>query len=128
VPALIESATVVVMPSRFEGYPLVTIEAARCARPVVAFAVAGLPEAVAHGETGLLVQPENPDALAAAILELLDDPGRAAALGTRARECRDNEAWESHVAAYEALYEQVADPRARSRGGKRPVSPRAPFP
>ncbi len=117
VPALIESATVVVMPSRFEGYPLVTIEAASCARPVVAFAVAGLPEAVAHGETGLLVQPENPDALAAAILELLDDPGRAAALGARARECRDNEAWESHVAAYESLYEEAAG-RSRSPRGR----------
>jgi starch synthase len=51
---------------------------------VVAAAVGGVPELVEHGRTGLLVQPDDPVALADAIEELLDDPERAASLGAAA--------------------------------------------
>jgi glycosyltransferase involved in cell wall biosynthesis len=108
VPALIEEATIVVMPSRYEPYGLVAIEAARCARPVVAFRTAGLVEAVADGETGVLVERGDTEALAAAVAGLLADPVRAHALGARARErvARDG-AWDAHVSAYEERYEQA---------------------
>lgn len=107
VPALIESATVIVMPSRFEGFPLVTIEAGRCARPTVGFAVGGLPEAIADGETGLLVPSGDVVSLAAAINDLLGDPVRAAALGAQALRRASGGAWAAHVDAYEALYEEA---------------------
>src|SRR5438445_48607 len=54
------------LPSRFEGFPLAIIEAMLARLPVVATRVGSVPEAVADGETGLLVGPEDPAALAAA--------------------------------------------------------------
>lgn len=105
VPALIESSTLVLMPSRYEGFGLVTIETGRCARPVVAFAIAGMPEAVVPGETGLLVAPEDVAGLAAAVLSLLADPARAGALGAEARRRVGDAAWEAHVGGYEEVYE-----------------------
>jgi glycogen(starch) synthase len=82
VPELIESATVVAIPSRWrEPFCLVAVEAAQAARPVVATDIAGLRETVADGETGTLVALENAAALGQALVDLLDDPDRAARLG-----------------------------------------------
>src|SRR5262249_3612688 len=58
IPALLNGATAVVIPSRQEGLPLVAVEAALMARPVVATRVGGLPEAIVHQQTGVLVEPE----------------------------------------------------------------------
>jgi glycosyltransferase involved in cell wall biosynthesis len=74
-----------VLCSRHEGFPNTVIEAMAAARPVVATAVGGIPDAVRHGETGLLVRPGDADGLAAAIGALLEDPARAAALGEAGR-------------------------------------------
>lgn len=74
-------ASVVVHPARWEGFGLVLLEAMLCARPVVAAAVSAVPEIVADGETGLLVPPDDPEALARALAALLDDPARAQRLG-----------------------------------------------
>jgi glycosyltransferase involved in cell wall biosynthesis len=63
-------AHVLVMPSRTEGLPMALIEAAACGRPVVASRVGGIPEIVEHGVNGLLVEPDQVDALAAAIEEI----------------------------------------------------------
>ncbi len=118
VPALIEDATVVVMPSRYEGFGIVTIEAARCARPVVAFKIAGMPEAIMHDQTGILVPPGDVAAFASAILGLLADPARASALGARARErFLAGDAWDTHVSAYEDRYERAR--HAALSGGTR---------
>jgi glycosyltransferase involved in cell wall biosynthesis len=56
-------ATIVIIPSRNEGLPNVAKEAAFLARPIVATNVGGIPEAVTHGETGLLVNREDSNAL-----------------------------------------------------------------
>jgi len=69
-----------------EGLPYVLLEALALARPVVATAVGGIPEVITHGETGLLVPPRNPAALADAILKLLNHPTEAARLGQQGRE------------------------------------------
>lgn len=74
------AADVVALSSIWEGSPLVVAEALLLGRPVVATAVGAVPEAVIDGETGRLVPPRDPAALAAAIIELLDDPERAAVL------------------------------------------------
>ncbi|MHB8449177.1 MAG: glycosyltransferase family 4 protein [Mycobacteriales bacterium] len=75
-----------VQPSRAETFGLAVVEAAAEGVPAVACAVGGLPEAIQHGVTGLLVPPEDPVALADALASLLDDPDRAADLGAAARE------------------------------------------
>jgi glycogen(starch) synthase len=85
VPAVINSATLVLMPSRREGLPLVAIEAAFMGRPVVAVRRSGLPEVVVDGETGLLAAPEDVEGLAAAALAVLEDPPRGRRMGRAAR-------------------------------------------
>lgn len=87
-PRFYAAATVVVAPTlgaRACG-SLVAAEAMAAGKPVVAARVGGIPEYVGDGETGLLVPPGDSAALVTALLELLADPARMAALGTRARE------------------------------------------
>jgi glycosyltransferase involved in cell wall biosynthesis len=82
----IEKAAIVVVPSLGEGFGMVALEAMERARPVVVSAVGGLPEIVAHGETGLVVPPGDAEALADAIASLAADPERAAEMGRAGRE------------------------------------------
>jgi glycosyltransferase involved in cell wall biosynthesis len=73
VPALLAAADVVVVPSRWEGQPLIVQEALRAGRPLVASRVGGIPALT--GEAGaLLVPPDDPPRLAAAVTSVLDDP------------------------------------------------------
>jgi glycosyltransferase involved in cell wall biosynthesis len=72
--SLLAELDVLALPSWTEGLPLVVLEAMARRRPVVATPVGGTPEIVVDGETGLLVPPRDPRALAAALRRLLDDP------------------------------------------------------
>ncbi len=76
---------VFVLPSLWEGLPLVLIEAAILGRPIVATDIDGSREIIRDGETGLLVPPADPKALAGAVLRLLDDPSLARRLGEASR-------------------------------------------
>jgi glycosyltransferase involved in cell wall biosynthesis len=83
VPALLAAADVVVVPSEWEGQPLVVQEALRAGRPIVASRVGGIPDLT--GDDGaLLIPPGDPGELAAAVLAVLDDPGLAARLAAAA--------------------------------------------
>lgn len=88
-PALYASADVMVAPSPFEAFGLIYLEAMACGCPPIACAAGGALEVVRNGETGVLVEPSSPDALAHAIVSLLRSPeqrqrlagnGRAAVL------------------------------------------------
>jgi glycosyltransferase involved in cell wall biosynthesis len=84
IPALLAAADVVVVPSAWEGQPLVVQEALRAGRPLVASRVGGIPDLT--GDDGaLLIPPGDPGELAAAVLAVLDDPGLAARLAAAAR-------------------------------------------
>jgi glycosyltransferase involved in cell wall biosynthesis len=83
--SILRSATVFVFPSEIDQAPNVVLEAAAAELPVVALGVAAIPEMVRHGETGLLVAPDDPRGLAAAITRLLDDPREALAMGVAGR-------------------------------------------
>lgn len=85
VPALLAGCDVFCLPSSMEGLPLVVLEAMAHGKPVVATRVGGTPELVADGETGLLVEPGDEDALAGALGELLRDPERARHMGEAGR-------------------------------------------
>jgi glycogen(starch) synthase len=119
VPALMNTATVVVMPSRWESLPLVALEGALMARPVVGTRVGGLPEVVLHQQTGLLVEEEDSQALAEAIAFLLQHPETATRMGQAARSrVLDIFSLQRHVDAYEALYRKlVTDWRERNSTG-----------
>lgn len=82
---LLASARVGVLSSDFEGMPLAALEYMAAGLPVVATAVGGLPEMVREGDTGLLVPPRDPEALADRLRRLLDDPGLARDMGARGR-------------------------------------------
>jgi glycosyltransferase involved in cell wall biosynthesis len=86
VPALLDTLDVVALPSWTEGLPMVLLEAMARARPVVATPVGGTPELVTDGETGLLVPPRDPEALADALRRVLDDPELARRLAEAGRE------------------------------------------
>jgi glycosyltransferase involved in cell wall biosynthesis len=73
------------LPSLKEGLSLSALEAMALSKPVIASRVGGTPEVVADGETGLLVEPANPEALARALSELLRDRERAQRMGAAGR-------------------------------------------
>ena len=85
-PGTYRSASVCVVPSRFENFPYTCAEAMACGRPVVAARAGGLAEVVNDGEDGLLVEPEDPASLSAAICGLLLDADERRRLGRAARE------------------------------------------
>ena len=96
------------LPSRAENFPVAALEAMAAGLPVVATRVGGVPELVADGETGLVVEPEDPAALAAALDSLAGDDARRRRLGDagarRVRELYDAERMATRVIAlYESL-------------------------
>ena len=85
VPELLAGADVFVLSSNSEGMPVSVLEAMAAGLPVVASRVGGVPEQVTDGETGLLVEPGDPDELAAALARLNHDPELRRRLGAAAR-------------------------------------------
>lgn len=118
---------VVVVPSRFEALSLVALEAMRAGIPVVATRVGGIPEIVVDSLTGLLVAPDDPAALAAAIGSLLADGPRREAMGAAGRtRVAERFCLDAMVAAYEELYSRVTQrptPAGRMRRLTRMVPP-----
>jgi glycosyltransferase involved in cell wall biosynthesis len=108
VAALLNAATLVVMPSYREGLPTVALEAALMARPVVGTQVGGFPEVVLHQKTGWLVLPGDENSLAEALLLLLGEPRLAVALGEAARmRAQETFSFGRYIDAYENLYSRL---------------------
>jgi glycosyltransferase involved in cell wall biosynthesis len=78
---LMHACDLITVPSRWEGFGLVTLEAMACARPLIVSNTSALPEIVVDGKTGLLVPPEDSASLASAIARLLAHPDLAAQMG-----------------------------------------------
>lgn len=100
-------ADVVTVPSRYEPFGLVALEAMACARPVVASRVGGLAEIVDGGPSGVLVPPGDHLKLAQAVAGLLLDPERRAASGQAAREQAERSGWSEVAAATLCVYEDA---------------------
>lgn len=113
--ALLAAAEVFVMPSvrdpggNIDGLPVVVLEAMAASTPVVATGVAGMPLAVVDGETGLLVPEKSPQALAAALGRMLDDPRAARAMGAAGRARVEAElTWRGIAGVHDRIYREVA--------------------
>jgi glycosyltransferase involved in cell wall biosynthesis len=121
VPERLARASALVLPSHTEGISLTLLEAMATGLPVVATRVGGNPEVVVDGETGLLVPPADPPALAEALLRLRRDPELGRAMGARGRE-RVEQRFDIRrmVADYESTYVDFLE---RRRAGSARVSP-----
>ncbi|MHA7175837.1 glycogen synthase [Arthrobacter sp. Sr24] len=119
---VLSHATVFACPSIYEPLGIVNLEAMACGAAVVASATGGIPEVVAHGETGLLVPleqvtdgtgtPLDPEKFvadfAAAMIEVVNDPARARAMGEKGRQrAQENFSWESIVEQTLEVYKSV---------------------
>ena len=104
VPDLMAVLDVFVLTSLWEGLPRVIPQAMAAGKPVVCTNVDGNAEAVTHGLNGLLVPPKDPDALADALLQLLQNPGLAARMGHEGRRRAANFSAEKMVKDIEELY------------------------
>jgi glycosyltransferase involved in cell wall biosynthesis len=95
------------LPSLWEGLPLALILAMGAGRPVVATRLAGIPEVVTDGETGLLVEPGDAAALGSALARVCGDSVLRARLGAKARAAvRDRFGADAYSAALIGIYEE----------------------
>lgn len=105
---LLAAADVFVQPSRSEGLPLAILEAMGHGLPVVATRVGGMAEAIVEGETGRLVEPGQPEALADALRVLLEDADRRRRAGEAGRARAVSQfSVEGMALRYEALYDRL---------------------
>lgn len=118
-------ADLFVLPSRasvdppdVEGFGIVFLEAAICGTPAIGGASGGIPDAIVDGETGFLVDPEDPQALARKILRCMDDRGELARMGERARARALDLTWDKASERYLMAMRVSADAsKARRRTG-----------
>jgi len=104
----LSAADVLVLPSWHEGLPNVVVEAMACERPVVATKVGGIPEAVADGKSGILVERGDVKALANAIALLAEDPTRRAVMGAAGRQIVEERfTWERNAEKTIQVYREV---------------------
>ncbi len=117
--ALIRSASVVVMPSRwYENQPMIVLEAYGCGVPVVGTTLGGTPELIEDGVTGALVPPNDPEALAKALIAFVEDPRRALAMGAAGRARVESEFTpELHLRRIDKVYSEAIDEVSRRRRG-----------
>jgi glycosyltransferase involved in cell wall biosynthesis len=108
-----------VLPSLDEGMPNVVLEAQACGLPVIGTDVAGTRDLVHHDETGLLVPPANPGALAAAIDRLASDTDLVTTLGRRSREAAHAYRWEAVADRYHRALARAARRAVPQPGAQR---------
>lgn len=108
VPQILGALDILVLPSLWEGLSNVILEAMAAGKPVVATEVGGIPEVVKDGETGLLVPPKDPDALARAIVKLLQNKELAKRMGRAGKKrVKEHFTIERTVAQTEKLYNSL---------------------
>ena len=107
-----KSSDVVVLPSTTvqEGFGMVLIEGNACGKPVIGTKIGGIQYVIKDGETGLLVPPKNPDALAGAIIKLLNDEDLAKMMGGNGRRLvEERYTWKRTVEMTEAVYKEAIE-------------------
>jgi glycogen synthase len=111
---LYSHCTVFACPSVYEPFGIINLEAMACERPVVASAVGGIPEVVVPEETGLLVPPADPRALAEALNYVLRNRALARAMGLAGRRrVEDHFSWTSIAARTQRMYQELLQEKGR---------------
>ena len=96
-----------VQPSLYDLCPLPVLEGMASGLPIVASRVGGPPEMVSDGETGILVEPDDPSQLSEALLMLLEDPRKVRAMGEASTaRARSLFSWEATASRLRSFYEQ----------------------
>ncbi len=109
VPDVLRQIDIFAMPSTWEGFGVSAVEASAMALPVVASNIHGIPDVVIDGETGLLVPPADPRALADAIARLAADPALRERMGAAGRAFVEREYdWRDNARLMERLYDDMA--------------------
>jgi D-inositol-3-phosphate glycosyltransferase len=106
-PYYYSAAEVVVMPSHYESFGMVALEAMACGTPVIASRVGGLRFSVVHGYTGWHVPVANPDALAAAIIKLFKNDALRWQLSANSRKVAQSFGWPAITCQIVTLYQQA---------------------
>ena len=100
----LSTAEILVLPSEYEAFGIVLLEAAAAQTPVVATRVGGIPEAMSEGKNGLIVDYNDPKALSAAIFSILEDDSLKREMGAFGREFSKGFSWSSIVNQLESKY------------------------
>jgi glycosyltransferase involved in cell wall biosynthesis len=123
-PSVYASLDVMVSASRKEGLPIAILEGMASRRAVIATAVGEVPTIIQHGQTGILVQAEDPDALSAAIIALLNDSASRDRLGAAAKQSvEESFSAERMTANYLRVYEAVTAEDRNSNPDSRSSDP-----
>ncbi len=107
-PLLYQAADVAIVPSRYESFGLVAVEAMACGTPVVAARAGGLRFTIEEDVAGYLVPPGAPEAFASAIDRILSNPSLQASLGRGARICAERFGWPAVAASVLQVYRRLA--------------------
>lgn len=107
-PEFLQGLDIFALPSTYEGFGVAAVEASAMALPVVATNVHGIPDVVMDGQTGLLVPPKDPEAMAAALGKLVEDVDMRHTLGEAGREFVASQYdWQQNTAQMDTIYENV---------------------
>jgi glycosyltransferase involved in cell wall biosynthesis len=96
-----------ILPSLWEGMPLTVLEAAAAEMPIIASDVGGISSLFTHEESALIIKPEDVDALASAMLKLMEDEEIREKLGSNARKLAEKFSWENTAKALEEIYNEI---------------------
>ena len=108
-PNVLSACDSVIMPSLTEGFPRVAIEAMACSKPIIATRVGGIPEAIIHNKSGILVPSKDIEAMANAIVNIANNSELATRLGDAARERTEQYYSASkYVARLDEMYTRLA--------------------
>jgi len=111
---LIGNALFVCMPSRYEGWGIVAIEAGAASKAIIGTDIPGLADAIRPEETGLLVSSENPEALAEAMKRLIAEPDLRRRLGQAGRSWAEQFTWDRIAQAQEDVYSAVTSTKPQA--------------
>ena len=107
-PKFMTASDILVLPSLSEGFPVVVLEAMACGLPIVATNVRGLSEIIVDDQNGFTVEPENPEAIADRVLQLLRDDQLRSKIGENNRHNAKQYSWDDVVRRLESVYDSVA--------------------